>query len=661
MKKTDESVQPTVATDAAKAIGTPEPPSSDVDKTKIQSTDVLAPAGSPALPPRTGGRYVRLSLHDQGGMGRIWVAHDTSLDRDIILKELHPHLVENPAALTRFLREAQVTGQLEHPGIVPVYELARPEQGRSPFYTMRFVRGRTLSEAAQTYHQKLRAGHEDALGLAALLHAFVMVCNTVGFAHSRGILHRDLKGQNVVLGDFGEVVVLDWGLAKILGTSGSNRGPDEDVSDPGDDPRDDSASPNLTQQGQALGTPSSMSPEQAAGRLDQIDHRTDIYGLGTILYEILVGRPPFTGTSTVEVLKMVQDGEPAAPGSLRPDVPSVLEAICLRAMAKKPEDRFSSARDLAEAVQQWQETERRQAEAALRASEEKYRSLADAIPGIVWTARADGWIDYANQYWFRFTGLTMAQTEGTGWGAVVHPDDLPRVSDLWGKALQTGQPIEIDYRVKRAGDGAYRWFLAKASPVRDRDGPIVKWFGMLTEIDDQKRSERALEREIALVRLLHNVTKSAYEAATLEEVLQAGIDQVCAYTGWPIGHVYILEGQDELAPTSIWHLARPDFENFVRVTAATRLPVGTGLPGRVLAEQKPLWIMDVTQDTNFPRAPAAADAGIMGAFGFPVLTAAGVVAVLEFFTIEPQEPDEVLLRAMAQIGLQLGHVFDRKR
>src|SRR5689334_6203522 len=113
MKKADDSVQPTVATDAANAIETPVAPSSDLEKTKIQSTDVLGQPSSPALPPRTGGRYVRWSLHDQGGMGRIWVARDTSLDRDIILKELHPHLAESPAALTRFLREAQVTGQLE--------------------------------------------------------------------------------------------------------------------------------------------------------------------------------------------------------------------------------------------------------------------------------------------------------------------------------------------------------------------------------------------------------------------------------------------------------------------------------------------------------------------------------------------------------------------
>src|SRR5262249_36086612 len=154
-------------------------------------------------------------------------------------------------------------------------------------------------------------------------------------------------------------------------------------------------------------------------------------------------------------------------------------------------------------------------------------------------------------------------------------------------------------------DGVYRWFLAQARPLRDRDGRIVKWFGMLTEIEEQKQGEKSLERQNALVRLLHQVTVAAYEAATVGEALQAGIDQVCAYTGWPVGHVYVLAGpgSQELVPTTIWYVDRPeDFESFMRVTAATRLAAGVGLPGRVLAGKEPLWIMDVTQDDNFPRA-----------------------------------------------------------
>src|SRR5262249_55287383 len=158
-----------------------------------------------------------------------------------------------------------------------------------------------------------------------------------------------------------------------------------------------------------------------------------------------------------------------------------------------------------------------------------------------------------------FTGMTLEQTQGSGWAAMLHPDDTQRVFDLWTNALQTGEPIEVEYRLKRA-DGLYRWFLARGKPVRDPAGRAAKGFGMLTDVEDQKQGERTLERQNSLVRLLHQVTVAAYEAATVEQALQAGLDQVCAYTGWPVGHVYVLAGpsSQELAPTAIWHLDRPE-------------------------------------------------------------------------------------------------------
>jgi serine/threonine-protein kinase len=273
------------------------------------------------------------------------LAHDASLGRDVALKELRPERADHPAVLARFLREAQVTGQLEHPGIVPVYEMGRGPAEQAPFYTMRFVRGRTLAEAARAYHDRRARGPADPLELRELLTAFVGVCNAVAYAHGRGVLHRDLKPQNVVLGDYGEVVVLDWGLAKVAGESDTEGAGPLDVA-----PEEEG---QATQQGQVLGTPAYMAPEQAEGRLALVDTRSDVYGLGAVLYEILTGRPPFAGQERTGLLRRVVHEPPAPPRALVAATPRALEGVCLKALAKKPGGRYGSAKELAAEVQRW--------------------------------------------------------------------------------------------------------------------------------------------------------------------------------------------------------------------------------------------------------------------------------------------------------------------
>jgi eukaryotic-like serine/threonine-protein kinase len=432
-------------------------------------------------------RYAFTRLHATGGIGRVWLARDGHLGRDVALKEPLPARASSPEILRRFLKEARITGQLEHPGIVPVYELAWRSGSGQPFYTMRFVKGRTLSEAARAFHRKRVEGREDPLELPVLLNAFVMVCNTVAYAHARSVLHRDLKGQNVVLGEFGEVVVLDWGLAKVLDCA-DGEAEALVVADP------EGSGPDHTVQGHALGTPAYMAPEQAAGRLDLIDRSSDVYGLGAILYEILTGHPPFPGQDVLEVLRQVQQEEPARPREVWPKAPPGLEAICLRALAKGQSQRWASATELGQQVQGWQELERRQAEEALRASERRYRALAEAIPQIVWTATPDGRNDYWNQRGYEYSGLTPNEAAGFGWHAILHPDDLPRLVAQFERCIQTGEPQEIEFRLRRASDATYRWHLGRAVPVRDADGLIVQWFGTCTDIEDQKRTEEELRR-----------------------------------------------------------------------------------------------------------------------------------------------------------------------
>jgi serine/threonine-protein kinase len=314
----------------------------------LQSSDQvdnLPDMSTVAYQPERLGRYTLKQQHAVGGIGQVWLARDMDLGRDVALKEIRPDRAGNAQIWFRFQQEARITGQLEHPGIVPVYELVRDASDRRPFYTMRFIHGRTLSEACKQYHGR-RTAAAHRLELHELLGAFVSICQAVAYAHSRGVIHRDLKGSNIVLGDFGEVVVLDWGLAKLI-----------------DRPEDTSATPPVTlpqeehreetQVGQLLGTPAYMSPEQAEGRFDGIDRRSDVYGLGAILYEILTGRPPFTGVNRVEIVHQVINDAPLLPRSLAASTPPALQAACLKALAKKPDERYSSASELAQEVQRY--------------------------------------------------------------------------------------------------------------------------------------------------------------------------------------------------------------------------------------------------------------------------------------------------------------------
>jgi tetratricopeptide (TPR) repeat protein/tRNA A-37 threonylcarbamoyl transferase component Bud32 len=315
---------------------------------------LATPPAGPVLPgttayvPESRGRYTLTRLHATGGIGRVWLARDNTLGRDVALKELRPERAGQPTVAARFLREARVTGQLEHPGIVPIYELGRRPDGQQPFYTMRFVRGRTLAEAAAAYHRRREANAAGPLELRELLTAFVGVCNTVAYSHSRGILHRDLKPQNVVLGDYGEVIVLDWGLAKVVGEAEGDAALDRPpVALQGEGSRDETVA------GQVLGTPAYMAPEQAEGRIDLIDRRTDVYGLGAILFEILTGKPPHTGAGTEELLRHIAQGGTPPARSTGPTVPRALEAVCARAMARSRDARYESAATLAGDVLRW--------------------------------------------------------------------------------------------------------------------------------------------------------------------------------------------------------------------------------------------------------------------------------------------------------------------
>jgi eukaryotic-like serine/threonine-protein kinase len=291
-------------------------------------------------------RYQTVRVEGHGGQGRVLLALDERIGREVAVKELSLEGVRagtggssaTSVGVTRFLREARVTGMLEHPNIVPVHELGRHADG-TLYYTMRFVHGRTLAyklAEARGLHERLR-----------LLGPFWDVCNALAFAHARGVVHRDVKPENVMLGEFGETVVIDWGIAKVAGRADPRAGELEReveslraLADTGD-----------TQAGLAVGTPAAMSPEQATGAVDAIDERSDVWALGVMLYHLLTGQKPFVGRSPRQTLELVVSAPLQPVRALCPEAPAELAAVAEKALCKDKAGRYPSAREVASEIE----------------------------------------------------------------------------------------------------------------------------------------------------------------------------------------------------------------------------------------------------------------------------------------------------------------------
>src|SRR4051812_47069330 len=283
------------------------------------------------------GGYAIAGEIGSGGMGQVFEAEDGRLHRRVALKALKTKLRRDRTARLRFIEEARVTGQLEHPGIVPIYALEETPEG-DPYFCMRLMTGRTLARILDGWH----AGDAETrarYSLTRLVAVFERVVETIAYAHSRGVVHRDVKPSNVMLGDHGEVWVLDWGLALVLDADEpSHDGPISSVRD--------EVGPGLTGSGNAVGTPGYMSPEQASGL--PVDRRTDVFSLGALLYEIIAGGPPFVGTGVKDTLAASRTGtyRPLRKTHAGRQAPPALVAIVEQCLRHQPEDRYASAREL---------------------------------------------------------------------------------------------------------------------------------------------------------------------------------------------------------------------------------------------------------------------------------------------------------------------------
>ena len=307
-----------------------------------------------------GSRYRVERPHARGGLGVVFVARDQELNRKVALKHIQDQFADNAASRAQFLQEGEITGALEHPGIIPIYGLGQYADGR-PFYAMRFVEGDSLRDAIERFHrppESLAAGERNVF-FRGLLGRFLDVCNAVAYAHDRGILHRDLKPGNVLLGEFGETLVIDWGMAKVLKSAGGERPPIGPSATTEPAPSARPAEPVVPEH-QALatvgrgvhGTPGYMSPEQAEGRIDELGPATDIYSLGAILFHVLAGRPPLIREDG-DVLGKTRRGDLPSVRQFQPQVSRSLEAICRKALALRPGERYASVQALAADVRRW--------------------------------------------------------------------------------------------------------------------------------------------------------------------------------------------------------------------------------------------------------------------------------------------------------------------
>lgn len=289
----------------------------------------------------------QLKFHDKGGLGAVYRAKEEGVHRQVAVKFIHRDLADDPESRARFELEAEVTGRLEHPGIVPLYGLGQAENGRM-FYYMRYIEGETLDSAIRDFHKRRPAQGqfaEQSVEFRRILASFVSVCKTIAYAHNRGIVHRDIKPANVMIGKFGETLVVDWGLAVPV-----TRDPRFIAS--GEVTLHPQASGNSGgSTGTGIGTAAYMSPEQASELAPA--PASDIYSLGATLYKILTGEPSVAGQQATELKEKIITGDIVPPRKRLRSVPAPLEAICLKAMSLFPADRYDTALDLAAEIENY--------------------------------------------------------------------------------------------------------------------------------------------------------------------------------------------------------------------------------------------------------------------------------------------------------------------
>lgn len=403
---------------------------------------------APVVPPpplKIVGRYTIVRELARGGMGVILLGYDPVLGRNVAIKLLLPAYQFKPRYRQRFLDEARLSSRLLHPGIVPVYELG-DEPDQLPYFVMSYVAGESLDTL-------LARRPSPTADLPRFLHIFERVCETIAYAHSHGVIHRDLKPLNVMVASFGVVKVMDWGVAKRL-TDAPETVLTEDIA-----PEELIKPSAETRLGNVVGTPAYMSPEQAQGRVDSLDPRTDVFGLGGILCMILTGQPPYPGQRVRQVyshavradLKGTFDRLDAAP------VPRELIALAKRCLAPTVTDRPHDAGEVLALLTEFLQSDIRQAERDLV-------RFFELSPDLFCIAGLNGYFQRVNDNFTRVLGYSTEELITRPWIEFVHPDDQANTVAVT-EQLARGLPVMGFRNRYRAVNGDYRWFEWAAKSI----------------------------------------------------------------------------------------------------------------------------------------------------------------------------------------------------
>ena len=426
-----------------------------------------SPPGNASPARRTHSRYVMREHLGSGGVGDVVAALDRETRRVVALKTLKPSIAAEPLLVYRFVEEARITAQLEHPNVIPVYDLGVAANGE-PFYTMRVVKKRSLRDVLE--RKQLRAQWP----MVRLLGAFLQVCRALAYAHSNGVVHRDIKPENILLGDFGEVYLADWGLAKVEATSNLQ------LHGEGSAPP-----PALAEAG---GTPGYMAPEVLRGEWETVDHRVDLFAMGVVLYEMLTGHSPFSARNTAEMMIATVERAPKLPREFAAGCPLLLEDLCIALLEKEPEKRPASADDVAVQIETYlegaKEKERRREEARLLCA----RATEPADRYLQLDAERERLGEQARQLLRHIKSSDPLEKKRVGWALEDLADKAAREA-----ALVLAEAIELftkalgyDSECAEAHEGLARLYWKRARVAEDerRGAEQVYYEALVTEHDE---------------------------------------------------------------------------------------------------------------------------------------------------------------------------------